>query len=386
MALSDLGRNLRRFMKLKNISIQQLANDSDLGTATLSNILNNKTKPGLATTEKIANALSVSANELFQDVPKLKTLKYRTNKITAREIPELDYLQMNIAFWLQDYAKLEQQLNDTKEFSFNTININDPKEAAERVRQYFNDEFGIPENAPLVDLIQIIEKCGIKLYILPFGFKQTFGMSVGKIDNGPAIIVNNDSTLSTERKRFTIAHELGHIILHCKMYQDTEQTENDEMEKEADIFAAEVLMSTEAFIEQWNACTALNFVDTVLKVKQYFGVSYLTVLHRLCDITGRKDLYKEFCIKYKQQTGHDLKNHYEPYSDSCEIGALDNQPYSATNESYKIQQDIFRSTRFTNLVIRSYKEKIISDEEASRLLNTTIEDVKELTEETISLG
>ena len=55
MALSDLGRNLRRFMKLKNISIQKLSIDSNLGTATLSNIINNKASPSLSTIEKIAN-------------------------------------------------------------------------------------------------------------------------------------------------------------------------------------------------------------------------------------------------------------------------------------------------------------------------------------------
>ena len=62
MALSDLGRNLRRFMKLKNISIQKLSIDSNLGTATLSNIINNKASPSLSTIEKIANTLQISTN------------------------------------------------------------------------------------------------------------------------------------------------------------------------------------------------------------------------------------------------------------------------------------------------------------------------------------
>ena len=77
MALSDLGRNLRRFMKLKNISIQKLSIDSNLGTATLSNIINNKASPSLSTIEKIANTLKISTNDLFLDIPKLLLEKFQ---------------------------------------------------------------------------------------------------------------------------------------------------------------------------------------------------------------------------------------------------------------------------------------------------------------------
>lgn len=360
MALSDLGRNLRRFMKLKNISIQKLSIDSNLGTATLSNIINNKASPSLSTIEKIANTLQISTNDLFLDIPKLQTLKYRTNKITAREIPELDFLQMNVAFWLQDYEKLEEQLNDKIPFALGKINERDPVKAALEVRKYFFERFEIPVNAPLIDLIQIIEQCGIKIYITPFGFKQTFGMSVGKDDNGPAIIINNDNSVSTERKRYTIAHELGHIILHSDMYADSEKIENDNMEKEANSFAAELLMPTESFINQWNACFSLNFVDSVLKVKQYFGVSYKTVLYRLSEITKRDDLYKTFSMKYKHQTGHDLKNHYEPCSSDKEV---------------------FKSTRFTSIVTNAYMKKIISEHEASNLLNIDSAEIKDFLDE-----
>lgn len=359
MALSDLGRNLRRFMKLKNISIQQLAINSDLGTATLSNILNYKTSPSLATTEKIAKALSISTNDLFQDVPKLKTLKYRTNKITAREIPELDYLQMNIAFWLQDYAKLEEQLKEKIPFSLSYIKEKDPKNAALQVRDYFQKIFNIPKEAPLFDLIQIVENCGIKIKILPFGFKQTFGMSVGLDENGPAIIINDDNTISTERKRFTIAHELGHLILHSRMYTDPDQNENDDMEKEADAFASELLMPEESFVKQWNSCVSLNYVDSVLKVKQYFGVSYKTVIYRLSEITKRDDLYRLFYIKYKWQKNHDLKNHYEPLP---------------------LDKDFYKNTFFTSLVIQAYKKNLITNEEAAQLLNLSIDDLNELDE------
>ena len=73
MALADLGRNVRRYMKLQKLSIPQLAEKSGLGTATLSNILNEKASPNSSTLIKISTALGVSFPELLAETPKLRT-------------------------------------------------------------------------------------------------------------------------------------------------------------------------------------------------------------------------------------------------------------------------------------------------------------------------
>ena len=86
MALADLGRNVRRYMKLQKLSIPQLAEKSGLGTATLSNILNEKASPNSSTLIKISTALGVSFPELLAETPKLKTLRFRTNtKLTEED-------------------------------------------------------------------------------------------------------------------------------------------------------------------------------------------------------------------------------------------------------------------------------------------------------------
>lgn len=63
------------------------------------------------------------------------------------------------------------------------------------------------------------------------------GYNEWHIKNGVvyAIIFYNDEIESKERKRFTIAHEIGHIVLRHKGYSEIN-------EKEADTFAAQLLL------------------------------------------------------------------------------------------------------------------------------------------------
>mgnify|MGYP003302710534 CR=1 FL=1 len=89
MALSDLSKNVRRFMKIKKLSIPQLAKECGLGTATLSNILNEKSSPNSSTLIKISTALGVSFSDLLAEIPTLKTLRFRTNhKLLEKKIFE----------------------------------------------------------------------------------------------------------------------------------------------------------------------------------------------------------------------------------------------------------------------------------------------------------
>ena len=64
-------------------------------------------------------------------------------------------------------------------------------------------------------------------------------------ENGEWLIVYDDSD-STGRKRFTIAHELGHILLGHPLQEGEQHTrvfnkERPEVETEADMFAARIL-------------------------------------------------------------------------------------------------------------------------------------------------
>lgn len=120
------------------------------------------------------------------------------------------------------------------------------------------------QNIP-VDLDKIFEKAGIsfKKETLP---ADIFGC-LKRIDDDKFEITVNSSN-SINRQRFTAAHELGHFVLHRHLigngvndntaYRTVTGSDcynsniNSRHETEANMFAASVLMPTEALILKWN--------------------------------------------------------------------------------------------------------------------------------------
>lgn len=155
--------------------------------------------------------------------------------------------------------------------------------ALNEIMPYIGPEF--PRN-----IIAICEKLNIQVKETD-EFPNNISGLIYKDKNGYCILVN--STQSAGRKSFTIAHELGHYLLHkSKLEQDTEiissakgidfnsqlyitrqditadsSNEYRRLETEANNFAAEVLMPKDEFLKQ---CIQLNSIDDVAN---YFGVS-----------------------------------------------------------------------------------------------------------------
>ena len=102
------------------------------------------------------------------------------------------------------------------------------------------------------------------------------------------ILVNASEAMSgdtpTRRHRFTIAHELGHWVCHahgaesaptyCRS-QDVSQDTDRTLEREANVFGAELLMPDTAVREAWAA------TPSAPELAERFGVSALAAQWRL---------------------------------------------------------------------------------------------------------
>lgn len=311
MGIQDIGDNVRRHMKIRGLTIPQLSAMMGMGTAALSNLLNGKAEPKSSTLIKLADALSVPFDELLADAPKLSSLRFRTAKtLSGREKAERDQLLHDTALWLANYMALEESVKDEAR-NLPSLQGVSPVLAASKLRK----ELGLDATSPIHDIAALMEQSGIKLRIRPFGFKKTFGLSVGQADGGPAIIVNSEVGISIERQIFTIAHELGHLVLHKDSYVATREEETDSEENEANAFAGHFLIPDEGLRFTWEELRGLHWIDAVLRVKKEYRVSYKTILYRLKDIypsLRERQLDRDFAIQYNERFGHDLKDHYEP--------------------------------------------------------------------------
>jgi len=373
MGIQDIGDNVRRHMKIRGLTIPQLSAMMGMGTAGLSNLLNGKAEPKSSTLIKLADALSVPFDELLADAPKLSSLRFRTAKtLSGRERAERDQLRHDTAIWLSDYCFLEKELKKEPSYLLDAVLDKDPSSAAMEARKVF----GLDPTDPVYDISELMERAGIKLRIRPYGFKKTFGLSIGNEAGGPGIVINSEQGIPIERQVFTIAHELGHLILHKTSYKAPEEIENKGEEDEANLFAGIFLVPDAALEKEWDESKGLAFVDRVLKVKKIFKVSYKTILIRLVQrdsALSLVDLIISFNKDYKAKYKHDLKGHYEPES----LSSAEAEPV-AEEDPQELDVSDLMEERFARLVREAYEKEIISISRAGEMLNLSIDDMRTL--------
>ena len=161
-----------------------------------------------------------------------------------------------------------------------------------------------------------------------------FGLSLVDNNKNRVIVVNTWNKISVERRKYTVAHELGHLLLHGESYQSADKVEDKKEEKQADVFASHFLMPEEIFIKEWNKYSNYDFIEKVIKIKQTFGVSYQVVLYRLSDILKKCkidiNIWKVFNDDYmrKYHIKLDRKDEMIPMNENVkELQSLSNNFY-----------------------------------------------------------
>lgn len=128
---------------------------------------------------------------------------------------------------------------------------------------------------PIDDLTSELEDRGVVIISLDFGTDLSDGLSTFEPSDGlpPVVFLNN--RCPADRARFTLAHELGHIVLHHHLVYPP-----DECEGEADAFASEFLMP-EADIRGFLGRLDL---ETAAALKQAWKVSIAALVMRAAQL------------------------------------------------------------------------------------------------------
>ena len=124
--------------------------------------------------------------------------------------------------------------------------------------------------APLPHTIDLVEAHGIRVFSLPQDLVEVDANSFWR-DGCPFVLLNRSK--STERSRFDIAHELGHLTMH-----DGNSAHGKQAEKEANEFAA-ALMMPEADVAAYTPTAPT--LAALTTVKRRWGVSLAALTHRL---------------------------------------------------------------------------------------------------------
>ena len=315
MQANKVSANLKRIRKVKGMTMQEAANAAGISRMAYHNIEKGISIPRVSNLQKLANALDVKVFDIVRSVPELHSVRFRALKWkTKKSLLEREEIKSKTALWMRDFNDLEKMLPEEKH---QEIYIKDtkysmrglsPVKAAGMMRKCLKLE----EDEVITDMCGLIESAGIKLHFMNIKLDNFLGFSIDDVDLGAAIVVNSHDSISTERKIFTIAHELGHIFMHPSSFND-EDEEIEAQEGEANLFASHFIMPQKAFNKRLNEVKGLNFVDAILHIKRIFRVSYKTVIYRLIeeDIADKK-MWKIFCYEYKERENFDFSGHKEP--------------------------------------------------------------------------
>ena len=148
---------------------------------------------------------------------------------------------------------------------------------------------GIP-HVPPVSVEILAAKLGIEIVERPLG--RTSALLLRKEGRSICIVHQQHSS---RRKRFSIAHEIGHFLLHPPreaydlfvVARDERSSEGTYIEEiEANSFAAELLMPEEYLRNKarLHLYLAADYEEEIKELAGLFEVSYEAMTHRLTDL------------------------------------------------------------------------------------------------------
>ena len=147
-----------------------------------------------------------------------------------------------------------------------------------KTRRYFGEDSYSP-----IDIFSIINGWkDSKITLLMYPLSERISGMCTKIDDDVLICINSDTSYG--RQRFTLAHELYHILYEGNMKRvicDMTMGENkSESEREADMFAGYLLMPYDA-LKQYSERFDRWDLSKVIEVEQFYQISHLAMIYRL---------------------------------------------------------------------------------------------------------
>jgi Zn-dependent peptidase ImmA (M78 family)/transcriptional regulator with XRE-family HTH domain len=190
-------------------------------------------------------------------------------------------LQANVNIMRMQIERLLRGAEVKDTFRFQELDIDACGGAAEGVADCVRAAWRLPIG-PVPNLTAAIESAGGIVIKRSFETRRIDALHLWVSDLPPLFFVNHD--LSGDRLRFTLAHEVGHAIMHSMP--------REKMEQEADQFAAELLMPREDIRKFLRNIT----LQGAALLKPHWKVSMAALIRRakdLGEITERQ--YTRLC-------------------------------------------------------------------------------------------
>lgn len=265
------GERLKQAREIAGLTQKELAEAARLEQSFISMIEQNARKPSESAIETLA--LAVGFPRAFLDQPSgpdfpLGTILFR--RMSSLPSADTARVRQTARMVLEGFLTLQRRFRPLP-VSIPRVGDASPAMAAQLTRS----ALGYPPDGPIRGLMNRLEKAGILVFRLPSapeGF-DAFSAWTAERDARPVVVLGQ--SLSGERDRATLAHELGHLVLHWSFLGEIKTVERQGVE-----FMGEFLLPEDDITQEFAGGDPLT-LTRLAELKSKWGVSMQVILLRL---------------------------------------------------------------------------------------------------------
>lgn len=295
-----IGDRIQLARKASGLSLRALAEKAGVTAMAISKYENNQSTPSSEVLIALAKALNVRTEYFFrQSSIELENVEHREHE----NLPKKEEMKVlaDVREQLERWAELEKFVPApwSKPFTLpdklpsKISDYDEIEKIAIQIRQYW--KLGLN---PISDLIDTIETKGIKVLITQCDSHKNFNGLSATVNGAPVVVVGKHWT--GDRQRFTLAHELGHLVLHDLLDDVLEE------ERACNRFAGAFLVPKDSVIECLGARRKQLELQELSILKQDWGLSMMAWTFRAKDLnvipyTTYQQLWREHMSSWKKE-------------------------------------------------------------------------------------
>ena len=342
-----IGRRLKVARASAGLSLRELAArmDAVVTPQAIGKYERDEDMPGSRALMALAAALNVSENYLLSDEELvLEGVDFR-KKTSAKEEATVEAVTIQL---LERYLAVEDLLRlksvdweQPRSAPFPVSDIRDAEDAARSMRE----EWGLGHD-PIPKLAELLEERGVKVLSLDLDDIDGLAARVRRHGRDAVRVVVVRKHIWAERKRFTLAHELGHMVMAPAPGVDEE--------KAAHRFAGAFLMPADVVRAEVGTHRSSISIGELVALKKRFGVSVQAIAFRCKDL-GIIDA-KTFSVLFRVFTQRGWRKH--PFEEPAVMPADEEEP-----------------RRFERLCLRALAENVIGESRAAEMLGISVREL-----------
>jgi len=307
---------LRTARIARGLTIKELAEQAGISRQMVSNYELGKSYPRGKTLLSLIESLNFPLSYFTSEVkPMYRGATFFRSQSAATKKAR-DMQEVRLGFQKDIYDNFKQFVNfpkvvlpDILDKEVQEIDTETIKMKAAELRRIWE----IPSNSPISNMIELAEYNGIIVSEANMSHETLDAVSTW-IGDRPFIMLT-DNNQSSVRRRFNVAHELGHIILHGGVESIDSYTSSELkkiIEYQANLFASYFLLPDEAFIQ---SLLSIN-LEFYVELKKYWKVSIQAMIFK----TRYLELISEDQALYLyKKIGFNKWKKHEPLDDTIPI-------------------------------------------------------------------